>query len=102
MNGWRVSETFERGFKVYNYLSKVNNSIAKLRRKQEQKRIQQLLKAFTGMEKSELGIDEANLFNFSRENGFIQYVTTESIVFHFAFGPTEDFLMNRVFLDIKF
>lgn len=102
MNGWKVSDKFSRGFKTYNILSKVNKSIAKLRGKTEQRRIQQLIKSFSGMEKSELGYDEESLFSFSRENGYKQYVTTEGIVFHFAFGPTEEYLMKKVFLDIRF
>jgi len=54
------------------------------------------------METSELGYDEQSLFTFSQENGYKQYVTTENIIFHFAFGPTEEYLIKKVFLDIKF
>lgn len=102
MNGWKVSDKFSRGFKTYNFLSNANKSIAKLRGKTEQRRIQQIIKSFSGMEKSELGYDEESLFSFSRENGYKQFVTTEGIVFHFAFGPTEEYLMKKVFLDIRF
>ena len=102
MNGWKVSEEFSKGLRNYKLLSKVNKKIANLRGKPEQKRVQQLIKLFTGMETSELGYDEQSLFTFSQENGYKQYVTTENIIFHFAFGPTEEYLIKKVFLDIKF
>jgi hypothetical protein len=102
MNGWKLSDRFIRRKKLYDLLTRLNNKIANIRRKEEQKRTQQILKILTGMHESELGVEEEYLFLFSQANGYKQFVTTESIVFHFAFGPTEDYLIKNILLDIKF
>lgn len=102
MGGWKVRDSFVRKNKLYNKLSSLNSIIAHVRNREEQKRIQQIIKIITGMYQSELGLEEEYLFYFSQSNGYKQYVTTESVVFHFAFGPTEKHLIQNVLLDIYF
>ena len=102
MGGWKVRDSFMRKNSLYNKLTSLNNTIAYIRKKEKQNRTQEIIKIITGMYKSELGLEEEYLFHFSRENGYKQYVTTESIVFHFAFGPTEEYLIKNILLDIKF
>lgn len=102
MNGWKVHPLFKRNEQIYKALSLINHSIAKIRGRKEQRKVQEIIKILSGMTRSALGTEEEYLFEFSTKNGYKQFVTTESIVFHFAFGPTEDYLMKNIYLDIKF
>jgi len=102
MNGWKVSNKFNRRLRLYSILNQFNDLSTRIRKKEKQRRIQQVIKIITNMHESELGVEEEHLFRFSKDNGYKQYVTTENIIFHFAFFPAEDYLMKKVFLDIKF
>jgi hypothetical protein len=50
----------------------------------------------------ELGFEEREVFKYSQEKGLTIPVTTQGIVFHFSFGPVDQYLMNRVYHKIKF
>jgi len=102
MGGWKINHSFYRNYRLYKFLTTLNNKLAKIRNRQEQRRIEQIIKIATSMSISELGTEEEYLYNFSNQNGLKQYITSESIVFHFAFGPTESYLMKKIFLKIKF
>jgi hypothetical protein len=102
MNGWKISDKFHRRMKLYSILNQFNNLSTRIRKKRKQRRVEQIIKIITHMHESELGIEEEYLFRFSLQNGYKQYVTTENIIFHFAFYPAEDYLMKKIFLDIKF
>jgi len=100
MGGWKVDEGFNRRLKRFRFLTKINQFIANIRNKEEQKRIQEIIKIISKIDISGLGVDEEYLFKFSKENGFKQYVTTEGIVYHFSFFSTEDYLMKKIYLSL--
>ncbi|GMR25220.1 MAG: hypothetical protein BMS9Abin39_0502 [Ignavibacteria bacterium] len=102
MSGWKVYEEFDKQFKLFKILTKINNSISKIRNKKEQKRIPEIIRILTNINVSALGVEEDHLFRYSIENGFKQYVTTEGIVYHFSFSPVEEYLMRKIFLDIEY
>lgn len=102
MGGWKVDDTFKARLKVYNSLNYLNQRIAKLRKKEKQNRINDIISIVTKMNKSALGIEEEYLFIKNKELGLNQYVTSESLVHHFSFFPTEDHLIKKVLLNIKY
>ena len=61
-----------------------------------------MVQIMTKINISALGNDEEQLFRSSNELGLKQYVTTEGIVYHFAFYPVEEYLMRKVFLEIEY
>ena len=60
-----------------------------------------IFKIILNLHKSELGIEEQAIFDYSLENNLIIPVTTQSIVFHYSFGPTEDYITKKFLLKIK-
>ena len=102
MGGWKVYERFDKQFKLFKILTKINKSIAKIRNKEDQKRIPEIIRILTNINVSALGVEEDHLFRFSIENGFNQYVTTEGLVYHFSFYPVEEYLMRKIFLNIEY
>jgi hypothetical protein len=102
MGGWKVDDSFRLRYIINNKLSKINLFIAQLRRKDEQKRIAQIIDIITNTNVSALGVEEEYLYQYSMNNGYKQYLTTEGIVYHFAFSPTEDYIMRTSFLKIRY
>jgi len=100
MGGWKVDEKFAKKKKVYDFLLGLNNHIAKLRKKKEQRRTKNIVDIILGMDISALGIEEEYVFNFSNKENLKQYVTNESIVFHFSFFPTEGEIVNNYLFKI--
>lgn len=101
MGGWKVEDGFQKRLYVREKMHKINSFIAKIRKKENQKRIEHIIDILTKINVSQLGIEEEHIYNFSKENGLKQYVTSESLVYHFSFFPTEEYLMKNVFLKIK-
>ena len=100
MGGWKIDENFFKKEKAFNFLNFVNNKIAKLRNREKQNRIRKIIEIVTTMNKSTLGMEEEYLFKFSQENNLKQYATTESIVFHFSYYPTELSIIKSFLLKI--
>lgn len=101
MGGWKVEDGFYRRLKTRDVLVKLSRSIAKIRRKARQNRIDQIIDIITRTNISALGIEEEHVFKTTKELGLKQYVTSESMIYHFAFHTTEEYLMKKVFLKIN-
>lgn len=102
MGGWKVDKSFNKQLNYFNLLTKINKLIAAIRKKEEQRRAQEIISILTKINVSALGVEEEYLFKFSMEKGLKQYVTTEGIVYHFAFHPVEEYLMKKIYLEIDF
>ena len=101
VGGWKVEDGFYNRLKIRNTLKKLSRILAEIQHKPKKKRIEQIIDIITKMNTSALGIEEEDIFHKSNELGLKQYVTSEGIIFHFAFNPTEEYLMKEVFLKIK-
>ncbi|MBK7106122.1 MAG: glycosyltransferase [Ignavibacteriae bacterium] len=100
MGGWKVDSNFSKKWRINQILTELNQNIAKIRKREQQRRIQKIINILTSIDTSALGVEEEYLFEFSNRNNLNQYVTNESIVFHFSFGATNEYLMKKKFLDI--
>jgi hypothetical protein len=101
MGGWKLDNHFNARLKIRTGMRRISNIIAKIQHKQSKNRIEQIIDIITKTNLSALGIEEEYVFLKTKELGLKQYLTNESIVFHFAFQPIEKFLMQELFLDIK-
>lgn len=101
MGGWKVSDRFYRKLKIKNQSEKVFYNIAQILNKPNLNRTNIIVKILLNLHKSELGLEERAIFDYSLENNLIIPVTTQSIVFHFSFGPTEDYISKKFLLKIK-
>ena len=101
MGGWKVSDKFYRKLQIKNKSEKVFYKIARILNKPNLNRTNMIFKIILNLHKSELGIEEQAIFDYSLENNLIIPVTTQSIVFHYSFGPTEDYITKKFLLKIK-
>ncbi len=102
MGGWRVNTSVGSKVIWYKSLQRVNHLIAKLRGKKEQKRAQSFINLLTGINKYSIGEDEVFIHHFSEKNDLKQIATTQSLVYHLAFWPTEEYIVKKFLLRIKF
>lgn len=101
MGGWKVDEGFKGRFLIRENLMKLSKLMATVRNRPKQIRIDEIINIVTRMNKSALGIEEEHAFLSAQNFGLKQFVTSESIVYHFAFHPTESYLMENIFLEIE-
>jgi len=101
MGGWKVEDGFSKRLSVRKKLLTLSKIIATSRGKTKHNRIDEIIDIITRMNKSALGLEEEQVYLTSRNLGLKQFVTTEGIVYHFAFHPTENYLMENIFLEIK-
>ncbi|MBW7889137.1 MAG: glycosyltransferase [Bacteroidetes bacterium] len=99
MGGWKVDSS-------YRFKKNIGNSalhlLKKVRRKNDLQRTERSIKSILSLDVSLLGLEEEEVYNYSIENSLSIPITTEGIVFHFSFYPTEQYLMNTVFDKIQF
>lgn len=101
MGGWKASKSFYKRLFIYNFAEKLTHITARLFNKEKLNRIDSIIKTFLRMDKSELGVDEKSIFEYSRQNKLIIPVTTQSIVFHYSFGQTDEYISKKILLKIK-
>lgn len=103
MGGWKVEEGFTKRKDIYNRLVTLLRSISPTRYNTKFKsRILQILEIALSLNKSALGIEEEAIFQFSQKSGTGIYITTEGILFHFSFYPTEQYLLNNIYSGINY
>lgn len=101
MGGWKVTDSFYRKYKAKNYLDRIIKLVAAALNKNQLNRTNEIVDIILKLNKSELGIEEQAIFDFSIKSGLKIPVTTQSIVFHFSFGPTESYLTEKILLNLK-
>jgi len=103
MGGWYVQSNFKGVLRKQYVYKKLANLITRFRADgptYNKYRIAAdiLSEAYQG----ELGFEEREVFKYSQEKGLNIPVTTQGIVFHFSFGPVDQYLMNTVYQKINF
>ena len=99
MGGWKVQDSFYIRKTMYNIYSNIHKLI-KYITGNDKNRLRKIMNELSGINLSALGIEEEYAFQYSVKKGLSIPVTTEGIVFHFAFGTAEVYLMKKIFLDI--
>jgi hypothetical protein len=103
MGGWKVEEGFAKRKDLYNRLETLLRSLFPTRyNKKLKSRMLQILGIALSLNKSALGIEEEAIFQFSKKSGTGIYITTEGILFHFSFTPTEQYLLNHIYSRINY
>ena len=103
MGGWKVQAGYNNVLKNQQRLNNVANFINKARQRESQStKWNDIANMISNAHQGELGIEEEEVFNYSIEKGLTIPVTTQGIVFHFSFGPVDQYLMNKVYHKIKF
>lgn len=103
MGGWQVENGYDRVLKKQKRYQKVANTIKNYNDpafKDQYTRLNLLADVFSGANRSELGHDEHGIFEYSKRNNLSIPVTTQGIVFHFSYGPTDQYLMNKIYLKL--
>jgi len=101
MGGWKVSDSIYRRINTKKNIEKVIKKIAAVLKKENLNRTNEIFDLLLNLKKSALGVEEQAIYDFSIENGLKIPVTTQSIVFHFSFGPTDEYISKKIFLNIK-
>lgn len=101
MGGWKVSNAFLRRMNLKRKSELLTNLADGILKKEKLTRINQLFKIMLKLDKSELGAEEQAVYEYTKQNNLIIPVTTESIVFHYSFGNTEDYINQKLLLEIK-
>jgi hypothetical protein len=60
-----------------------------------------LADVLAGATQSEMAGDEVGIYDYSVEKGLTIPVTTQGIVFHFSFGPVDQYLMQKIYLNLN-
>ena len=103
MGGWKVQPLYEKNLKKQALYKKAANWIRKYRGTgEEDKKYSTIADIMAETHQGVLGLEEEAVFEYSQQKGLIIPVTTQSLVFHFSFGPVDQYLMNRVYTRIKF
>ena len=103
MGGWYVQKDFNKILKKQALYKKLASYIKKMRKPgANDKKFTMIADILSEAHQGELGFEEREVFKYSQEKGLIIPVTTQGIVFHFSFGPVDQYLMNRVYTRIKF
>jgi hypothetical protein len=104
MGGWKVQDGYD---KVLNrqrrYLKYINayKTVRDPETKNRYTRLNAISDIVTGANKCEVGGDEVGIYQYTIEKGLTMPVTTQGIVFHFSFGPLDQFMMNKIYLKLK-
>lgn len=102
MGGWSVQDNYHSRQKKHALYLKGVDYLSKLRGKPTSKRLLDITQMIAGTHQGLLGYEESEVFKFSQAKGYTIPVTTQSIVFHFSFGPVDQYLMNRIYSKIQF
>ena len=99
MGGWKLDDLFYKRERLNSRLNKLYNIIKWISGK-DKNRLRKIFNEIAGVDLGFLGIEEQYAFDYSKSKDLIIPVTTEGIVYHFAFGTAEEYLMKKIFLDI--
>jgi hypothetical protein len=103
MGGWFVQLNFNKILQKQASYKKVAAFITRHRRPgHNDKKFFAIADIMSEAHQGELGFEEREVFNYSQEKGLIIPVTTQNLVYHFSFGPVDQYLMNTVYNKIKF
>ncbi len=103
MGGWYVQANFNTILKKQAFYQKIAGYITRYRKAgPADKKYGTIADILSDAYQGELGFEEREVFKYSQEKGLTIPVTTQGIVFHFSFGPVDQYLMNRVYGRIKF
>jgi len=102
MGGWKVQDRYTINLKKQRIYNKVARVIKKLKNNPVDTRWEQVANILSGTTQGHLALEEEEVYKYSIDNALTIPVSTESIVFHFSFGPVDQFLMNKVYTKIKF
>lgn len=103
MGGWQVEDRYDKVLKKQKKYQSIANTIKNFTDpayKNQYTRMNLLADVFSGANRSELGHDEHGIFEYSKRKGLSIPVTTQGIVFHFAYGPVDQHLMNKIYLKL--
>ncbi len=101
MGGWYVRDSFYRNMKIKKKFENLFSIVSKSFKKEKLNRSNIIMNIILRLHQSELGIEEQAIYNYSKENNLIIPVTTQSIVFHYSFGPTDEYITKKLLLKIK-
>lgn len=102
MGGWRVQEYYDLMLKKQKWYKKVADWINKVKKVPDyDKRWTVIADIASGITQGQLGLEEAEVYKWTKEKGYTIPVTTQNVVLHFSFGPVDQFLMNKVYTKIK-
>lgn len=104
MGGWQVESGYDKVLKKQKRFQSIANKIKSFNDADaldRYTRLNLLADVFSGANRSELGHDEHGIFEYTREKGLAIPVTSEGIVFHFSYGATDQYLMNKIYLKLQ-
>jgi hypothetical protein len=103
MGGWKVQDNYKQNLRKQALYQKMANYIKSFKKGQHPyTRLNMMADILANTNQGLLGYEEEAVFNYSEQQGLIIPVTTQGIVFHFSFGPVDQYLMNRVYNRINF
>jgi hypothetical protein len=101
MGGWRVQHSYDKVLKKQKRYQAFVNHFKVDAWKDKYTRMNQVADLLSGATSSEVGGDELGIFEYSKEKGLVVPITTQGIVFHFSFGPLDQYLMNKIYLKLN-
>ena len=105
MGGWKVQDGYSGNLKKqkrYQGWARSIKKIAAIKDINSYSRLDLLCDILADTLQGEIGLEEIAAFNYTKEKGLKIPITTQSLVFHFSFGPVDQYLMNTVYQKIKF
>jgi hypothetical protein len=103
MGGWRVQDNYSKVLKKQLFYKKIADKIKSFRKMHDNDmRLHDMADMISGAYQGILGLEELVVANWTKEKGYTIPITTEGMVFHFSFGPTDQYLMNKVYTKIAF
>jgi len=103
MGGWKVQEYYDLVLKKQKRYNKIADMINKWKKMPaNNKKWNLAADVISGATQGYLGYEELAVYNWSRQKGYTIPVTTQSLVFHFSFGPVDQYLMNKVYQKIVY
>lgn len=102
MGGWKVQDGYDKVINKQKRYQKVASLINNFRKRGNVTRWNEIADLLSHAHQGDLAVEEIEVFNFSVKKGYIIPVTTQNVVFHFSFGPVDQYLMNKVYTRINF
>lgn len=103
MGGWKVQDGFEKNLRKQKIYQKGVRLYKKLRGSDTDKytKLNLIADMMAGVTEGAVGLEEETVCEFCINKGYTIPVTTQGMVFHFAFGPVDDYLMSRIYPKMK-
>lgn len=102
MGGWKVQDRYASNLKKQRLYNKIARGIKKIKKYADDPRWEQIANILSQTTQGRLGLEEVAVYEYSVANELTIPVTTQSMVFHFSFGPVDQYLMNKVYSKISF